>query len=990
MQYFFINFATCKKCISFNLDFSFMKKLFLFFVVLILSVSFVNAVPAYPGLITTTQPDGTVISFYLRGDENFSFKMSEDGFLLTQNENGIFEYADFRDNNIVSLGVKASDVRMRTSAELIFLERAVKVSDIQMQLTETINLRKQQRSAKEVQRAIKYPTQGAPKSLVILVNFKDIKFIKETANVDFTNMLNQDGYSENGATSSAREYFRTSSFGQFDPNFVVVGPYDLPRDCAFYGENSSRGGYDLRADSMIIHACMLADEAGLDFTEFDTDGDGRLDNVFVYYAGHNEAEFAGDNTVWPHRSSVYSKTLFDGIKLGSYACTSELKGRDGEEQCGIGTFCHEFGHVIELPDFYVTDYSHDLPTLYQWDIMDRGSYNNEGRTPPVYSAYERFFLGWLKPEPLDSLGVYGLEPLITSNKAYILSKTKHNMDGYNPDPVEFFILENRQKIGIDSLALSGEGLLITHINYNKSLWMTGRNNPNKDPNDMCVQIECAAGTTYEPKRNPFPGADNIFDFDFVFKDNQVWDNSLSAINNKDRNISFVYGDPNDTHYIAFNESLSDFCTVANKKQFKDLDVLVRNVEGDVKFSFLNSSFYLLAQRLEDGTITTPQEELVVNIPSKDEHLLNIVAVFYPRGKSTTNNYFTAKLVAESDYYITSLDVRGKSRRVLEVPTPIAFEAKNVKEGSFIANWSYDDKATSYYLSVYKKTNKPSGEIEEFETFAEGTNPKGWWYNFLTVDSVNYASSPLSLNFVTNSDTLWTKDYILPVSSFEFWINSLNGSKGNIMVDAFVDSVWVNVSVQAFNEESVEEIIKVKVDDICYKFRIYVDFENGEGGLLFDDFKALSDYTAEYIYQDEEIIKEEGEENKKVVRDYSLKQNYYYRVRATDKQNKDLEGLYENITDYSNEVCVGDNGSIHHTSVEPLNITFIDGHFVVNLKELHENYVIYIYSADGSLVEEIEPTSKKVVLPRLDANMYVVKYSEKGKVSRKDQVGKIFY
>ena len=160
-------------------------------------------------------------------------------------------------------------------------------------------------------------------------------------------------------------------------------------------------------------------------------------------------------------------------------------------------------------------------------------------------------------------------------------------------------------------------------------------------------------------------------------------------------------------------------------------------------------------------------------------------------------------------------------------------------------------------------------------------------------------------------------------------------------------------------------------------------------MLFDDFNAKFDYTADYILQDEELFQAEDMENKKIIRDYNSKKNYYYRVRATDKQLKDAEGRFENITEYSNEICVGDNKN-KNKKVEPLNIAFVDGYFVVTLKELKPDYVIYVYTADGRLVEEIEPTSKKVVLPRLEANMYVVKYSEKGKIRRNDQVGKIFY
>lgn len=967
-----------------------MKKIYLTLFVFFLGLA-IYAVPAYPGLITTQQPDGTTISFYLRGDENFSFKMSEDGYLLTLNEEGIFEYADLRDGDIVSLGVKASDVLKRSAEELEFLKNTVKVSDLQMQFNEVVNLRKQQRRDREVQRAVKYPTQGSPKSLVILVNFKDLKFLKETANADFTNMLNQDGYSENGATSSAREYFRTSSFGQFDPNFVVVGPYDLPENVEYYGKNGRGGaGSDVNASDLILHACALADSAGLDFVEFDTDSNGILDNVFVYYAGHNEAEFAGEDRVWPHRGSVRKQVFHDSIRVLGYACSSELKGKSGEVQCGIGTFVHEFGHVLELPDLYVTDYSHETPTLLDWDVMDKGPYNNEGRTPPTYSAYERFFCGWLKPEPLDSLsGVHVLEPLITSNKAYILSKTPHNMNGYNPNPKEFFMIENRQKIGIDSLGVPGEDMLITHINYNSLLWMLGYNNPNRDPDDMCVEIECAAGTTKTPKLNTFPGADNVVEFEFVFKDGQVWEKPILSVMEKDRNISFVYGEEDDIPLISFENTLPDYYIYADGKQYKDLKVSVRNIEGDVKFSFEKTEFYRLAQRQEDGSITEIEEEFTINIPTKDEHILDLLVVFYPRGRASNDNFFETRLFAQAENFIRFLPVRGKSRRVPLASVPVAFEATNVTEKSFVANWSYDENATGYYLSVYTKEKGQSEELECFDTFAEGSSPKGWYYNFILEDSINYASSPLSLAFAYNNDTLWTKDYILPVSSFEFWVNSVDGAKGNIIVDGFIDSAWVNILTEPFVEQTKEQIIGGDLDVECYKFRIYVEFTNSRGRLLFDDFKANFSSTVEYVLQDEEIYQETEDDAKEIITGINPKLNYYYRVRATDKQIRDEDGRYENITDYSNEICVGDNED-KKVEVEPLDLMFVDGLFVVNLKELKTDYVIYVYTADGRLVEEIEPTSKKVVIPRLDSNMYVVKYSERGKVRRKDQMGKIFY
>ena len=95
-----------------------MKKLVLGLIVLLFSCICTLAVPAYPGLITTTQPDGTTLSFYLRGDEDFSFQMTEDGYLIVLNENGVFEYAEFNEQNqIIPVGIKVSDISKRNNKE---------------------------------------------------------------------------------------------------------------------------------------------------------------------------------------------------------------------------------------------------------------------------------------------------------------------------------------------------------------------------------------------------------------------------------------------------------------------------------------------------------------------------------------------------------------------------------------------------------------------------------------------------------------------------------------------------------------------------------------------------------------------------------------------------------------------------------------------------------------------------------------------------------
>ena len=968
-----------------------MKKLVLGLIALLVSCIYALAVPAYPGLITTTQPDGSTISFYLRGDENFSFKMTEDGYLITLNADGVFEYAELDEtNSIVPLGVKVSDISNRDWKEKKFLKKLDKVTELQSRLKSVADDKLQQKRQRPMQRLAKYPTNGSPKSLVVLVNFADVKFSRETALEDFHAMLNQDGYSENKATSSAREYFRESSFGQFDPDFVVVGPYDLPHPVSYYGANKG-SNHDQNVAQMIIHACELADSiGGLDFTEFDTDSNKVLDNVFVYYAGHNEAEHAGDETIWPHRGLVTGGHKLDGIRIQGYACTSELRGAKGTTQCGIGTFCHEFGHVLELPDFYVTDYSHDKPTLETWDIMAGGAYNNAGRTPPTYSSYERFFCGWLTPEPIDSvLGVHHLEPLITSNKAYIFSSTPHNLDGYDPNPREFFMLENRQRMGIDSLAMPGEGLLVTHIDFDYMYWCGGLNNPNVDPDHMRAQIVCAAGDPKNsPERNTFPGKDGVSTLYFTFHNKKVWETPVVSIREHEKDITFIYGQTEETPNISFSEILPDFDTFYGVDQEKDLEIIFNNIEDSIKISFDDSRNFLLRGVYDNDSIGELVPRLTVVVPSVDEYRFKVKVVFKPR-KVSYEEYFTDRLIVESEEFITEMPVKGKSRRPVNIVTPTAYPATDITKTSFVANWSFDEHATGYYLSVYTKSDLESDELEKFGLFGDG-NPKGWASNFTTTNRTYTASAPLSLLFTSSNDTLWSKKYFLPVKSISFWCRSLNEAKGLICVDGFIDSVWTNILTQPFGGTTINKTFTAEVTNgECRQFKIYVKIDNStsRNGLLFDDFKAVFSSTISYILNNEEVL-----DNKKFISNYNPKVKHYYCVCATDKELDDKDGKYENISEYSNEICVGEENGPNNDNVkvDPLKISFVDGHFVVNLTELKSDYVICIYSADGHLIEEIEPTEKDVVLPRLSSNMYIVKYSQKGKTSRKDQMGKIFY
>ncbi len=349
-----------------------------------------------------------------------------------------------------------------------------------------------------------YPNEGEVKSVVILVEYSDVSFSIDNPNQAFTNQLNEEGYSVSGATGSARDYFLANSRGKFDGQFDVYGPYKLENTRSYYGANDE-DGLDLQPDQMIWDAVDLANEDGVDFSQYDNNGDGYIDNVFVYYAGHNEAEGADEETIWPHMWAVSSRPTYDGKRLYIYACTSELRGSSGSTIAGIGTFCHEYSHIFGLVDHYDTDGDTDGSSagLGTYDIMTNGSYNNSGNTPPMHNGLELDMIGWNTPITIDSEQSITIDPIHCGEVYKILTEVDD----------EYFLIENHQRSAIvwDNY-ITASGLFITHVDRSSdyiSKWSS--NNPNGDTSHECFKFIVAGNKTFSTlyeRYVPYPYSSN--------------------------------------------------------------------------------------------------------------------------------------------------------------------------------------------------------------------------------------------------------------------------------------------------------------------------------------------------------------------------------------------------------------------------------------------------------------------------------------------------
>ena len=414
------------------------------------------AIPAKRTVTTVRQSDGTELQIMLRGDETFHFYTTLDGTPVRQNAQGDW-VADTRD--IAGIWTARSEARNKQR-----IARAEKTRRMM-----------RSRRAGSAEPATK-------KGLLILVNFKDKKMQSGSTQAVFNQMMNgiDNPYGQN--PGSVREYFRSQSYGQFDIEFDVVGPVTLSQNMSYYGKDEGGQGNDAHAGQMVADACKLVNSQ-VNFADYDWDGDGEVENIYVTYAGYGQASGAPSSTIWPHQwvlSESYGQSLtLDGVTIETYACGSELAGSSGTKIDGIGTMCHEYSHCLGLPDFYDTrNVDNRNFGMSVWSVMDYGCYNGDGYCPCGYTAYERWVSGWLEPVEINSkTSVKDMKPIETDPEAYVIyNDANHN---------EYYLLANHQKKDWDKKQY-GHGLMVLHVDYDKDAWINNTVNNTSSRQRMTI------------------------------------------------------------------------------------------------------------------------------------------------------------------------------------------------------------------------------------------------------------------------------------------------------------------------------------------------------------------------------------------------------------------------------------------------------------------------------------------------------------------------
>ena len=450
---------------------------------LALAASTTFAVPAKQAKKTLTLADGTQVVATQMGDEYMNWWQADNGmrYVESQENEGVYVAANM-DIMTATAEMRRAQVGEKRAKRLNSVRKAADLSSFGGQ--------------QRVQIGDEHVTyEGKKKGIIILVQFPNQKFEEGHDNAYYKMVANEKGLThKDGYVGSVSDYFLSQSNGKFELDFDIAGPYTLSHTSSYYGKNDG-ANIDVKVGYMIQEGCDAAVADGFNFNDYDWDGDGYADQVFVLYAGLGEASGGDAKTVWPHEyqirytcvGKVLNYTTEGKGKVDTYACANEMERVINEytgqytnetKLAGIGTICHEFSHCLGFADMYDTSNGGNYGMGF-FDVMSSGSYNGGGFVPCNYTAYERIYAGWTEPIVLEDhpASVKAMKSTQDYGRPFIIYNDKHKD--------EFFTLENREQKGWDA-ALYGGGMMITHVDYDQSVWGVNHVNASASDHQRCT------------------------------------------------------------------------------------------------------------------------------------------------------------------------------------------------------------------------------------------------------------------------------------------------------------------------------------------------------------------------------------------------------------------------------------------------------------------------------------------------------------------------
>jgi len=306
------------------------------------------------------------------------------------------------------------------------------------------------------------PLTGSYHIPVLLVEFAD--FPNTISSSVFDDQFNSNYYLNGGGTSVSRYYYH-ESYGDLDITYDIYDWRTLTaHSYTWYGTGNN--AFQFLLDTMNLFG---TGPNAIDFTQYDSDNDGRIDGVIMLHAGYslndagpgnigNQARIFNLSTSYIIQGMYYGNVAIISEKIPSNICNSNfIQNNNYPTDCRgrVLTATHEFAHVLGLPDLYQINPANGAQVgngLGDITMMVQSGASHPQK-PINFDLWSRYFFGWIEPTVIDGSmsGNYTLPSIdIFPNGAYILR------DNSKMNTREYFLVANRYR-----------------SNYNQDKWLFG-------------------------------------------------------------------------------------------------------------------------------------------------------------------------------------------------------------------------------------------------------------------------------------------------------------------------------------------------------------------------------------------------------------------------------------------------------------------------------------------------------------------------------------
>ena len=300
------------------------------------------------------------------------------------------------------------------------------------------------------------PSSGNARALVIPVEFTDYK-----APSDMKERLNTAFFGESGQTGweSLSSYYYKTSYEKLSIGGTVTDVFNTGKNSTYYG-NIYANDPDASPEYEIIKAALEYFDDTINYNDYDGDGDGYIDALYIIYTAPVDYENADYWWAFTYEYFTETEEKYDGVEadfytfLGYEFFDETLMDQKTKISINTETIIHESGHILGITDYY--DYDADngpAGGIGGGDMMDA----NVGDNNP----FTKMLLGWAAPTLVCDSAEITLSSFGKTGECIILAKDWNGsvfgeyyvIDYYTPDGLNELEKGNAGLFSVDGIRI---------------------------------------------------------------------------------------------------------------------------------------------------------------------------------------------------------------------------------------------------------------------------------------------------------------------------------------------------------------------------------------------------------------------------------------------------------------------------------------------------------------------------------------------------------